>query len=89
MEKPTDNLQGRPSMAAMQETIESLRAEINEMKNSGGNTKEVTALRADLKALQDELATEKRKPAPAANDGNEKNHAQPETPPRFRFGFWG
>ena len=89
MENPADSLQGRPSMAAMQETIESLRAEINEMKNSGGNAKEITVLRADLKAIQDELAAATQKSGPAANDENEKNHAQPETPPRFRFGFWG
>ena len=89
MENPTDSLQGRPSMTAMQETIESLRAEINEMKNSGGNAKEIPALRADLKALQDELAAIKRQPGPATNHDNEKDPPPAETPPRARFGFWG
>jgi regulator of replication initiation timing len=89
MENRTDSLQGRPTMAEMQETIGSLRAEINEMKNSGGNVKEITALQTDLKALQDELSAAKRKSAPAANDDNEKDLPTAETPPRFRFGFWG
>ena len=89
MENPADSLQGRPSMAAMQETIESLRAEINEMKNGGGSAKEITALRTDLKALQDELAAAKQKSGPAASDVNEKDPTTAGSPTRFRFGFWG
>jgi hypothetical protein len=44
-------------------TIEALRAEINELKNRPGHADELAALRADLKAVQDELAAAKAKPA--------------------------
>ena len=77
----------------MQETIESLRAEINELKNRPGDADILANLRTDLKAVQDQLAAAKDKPAdpPKAPD-----HATEKTPapaatgdkPRERFGFW-
>ena len=70
-------------------TIESLRGEINELKNRpDANAARIEKLEVDLKATRDELAAAKnqrgpepeKKPAPApAPQGEAK---------RERFGFW-
>ena len=83
----------RPSIAALQDTVESLRAEINELKNRPGDADILANLRTELDAVKTQLAAAKAKPAdpPKASD-NGKEKTPPATAtgdtPRERFGFW-
>ena len=83
----------RPSIAALQDTIESLRGEINELKNRPGDADILANLRTDLDTVKDQLAAAKAKPAEspkAPDNGKEKTPAQAATggTPRARFGFF-
>ncbi|OGT60604.1 MAG: hypothetical protein A3E01_09385 [Gammaproteobacteria bacterium RIFCSPHIGHO2_12_FULL_63_22] len=75
---------------ALTETVEALRAEINDLKNKPGHADELAALRADLQTVKDELAAAKAKPAPEPGNGKEKTPPATvtEDKPRERFGFW-
>lgn len=89
--------EGRPSIAALTDTVEALRAEINDLKNKPGHGEELAALRAELQTVKDELAAareaNKAKPAdpPKAPDNGQEKTALATTTgdkPRERFGFW-
>lgn len=89
MAEPTN----RPSIAALQDTVESLRAEINDLKNRPGYADVLANLRMDLEAVKEQLAAAKAKPAEpqkAPDNGKEKTAPAPPTgdTPRARFGFW-
>lgn len=80
----------RPSIAALQETLDALRAEINDLKNRPGDADILANLRIELDAVKDQLAAAKAKPATEPGNGKEKTPAPTATgeKPRARFGFW-
>lgn len=82
--------EGRLSITALQETVESLRTELNEAKNAGATKAELEAICADIQTKLDQLAAAKAKPATEPGNGKEKTPAPTVTgdQPRARFGFW-
>ena len=79
--------ENRPSVSALQETIASLRAEINELKNRPDpNEGRIAKLESELKATRDELAAAKAAPpapAPEPEHGKENQDTRRSYLPTF------
>lgn len=74
--------EGRQSITQLQETITTLRQELNDATNGGDATRaELRTIQGQLKATQDELAAAKltARPAPAkgtTDDGKQERQAE-------------
>lgn len=74
-------------------TIESLRGEINDLKNRPGYEDVLANLRTELDAVKAQLKAAKEQPAepPKVSDNGKEKTPPATTPgdtPRERFGFW-
>lgn len=83
--------EGRPSITALQETLQALRSEINDLKNRPGDADILANLRTELDAVKDQIAAARAAPKSAPeSDNGQKTKTTHETgdTPRVRFGFW-
>lgn len=73
----------RPSIAALQETLGTIRSELNDLKNRPSQEKDVQEIVAQLKGIQEELASAKGTPPPTPTQT--KDHGKQTSTKRRSF----